>query len=203
MSSVNHRLVFERPIYELETRLRELEAAGGQTGENHDEVRRVRRELAEMKKKVYGNLQPWESVQVARHSDRPMTTDYLNLVFDEFVELHGDRFFGDDRAMRCGFAKLDQYKVMVVGHQKGKTTEERIACEFGCAHPEGYRKALGKMKLAAKYGLPIICFIDTPGAYPGIGAEERGQSEAIGHNIFAMAALEVPIITTIIKWRLG
>lgn len=198
MSTANHRLAFEKPIYELETKLRELEAAGGQAGENQDEVRRVRRELAELKKKVYSNLQPWESVQVARHSDRPMTTDYLNLVFDEFVELHGDRFFGDDRAMRCGFAKLDQYKVMVVGHQKGKTTEERIACEFGCAHPEGYRKAMGKMKLAAKYGLPIICFIDTPGAYPGIGAEERGQAYVIAQNMLEMSRLATPIICIVI-----
>src|SRR5262245_53734998 len=132
MSTANLRLAFERPIYELESRLRELEAANDQEAQHKDQIRQVRRELADSKKRVYGNLTPWETVQVARHSDRPMTTDYLNLVFDEFVELHGDKFFGDDRAMRCGFAKLDQYKVMVIGHQKGKTTEERIACEFGC-----------------------------------------------------------------------
>ena len=116
-----------------------------------EDVRRLKRELADTKKRIYGNLTPWETVQVARHPDRPMTTDYLELVFDEFVELHGDKFFGDDRAIRTGFAKLDQYKVMVVGHQKGKTPKERIACYYGCAHPEGYRKALAKMKLAAKY----------------------------------------------------
>ena len=158
----------------------------------------MKRELAETKKRIYGNLAPWETVQVARHSDRPMTTDYLDLVFDEFVELHGDKFFGDDRAMRTGFAKLDQYKVMVVGHQKGKTTKERIACYHGCAHPEGYRKALAKMKLAAKYGLPVICLIDTPGAYPGIGAEERGQAQVIAQNMFEMSRLPTPIICVVI-----
>lgn len=198
MAIANHRLAFEKPIYELEARLRELETAGAAGGPNQDEIRQVKRELADTKKRVYSNLAPWETVQVARHSDRPMTTDYLNLVFDEFVELHGDRFFGDDRAMRAGFAKLDQYKVMVIGHQKGKTTEERIACEFGCAHPEGYRKALGKMKLAAKYGLPIICFIDTPGAYPGIGAEERGQAYVIAQNMLEMSRLPTPIICIVI-----
>ncbi len=127
-----------------------------------------------------------------------MTTDYLDLVFDEFVELHGDKFFGDDRAMRCGFAKLEQYKVMVVGYQKGKTTKERIACYHGCAHPEGYRKALAKMKLAAKYGLPVICLIDTPGAYPGVGAEERGQAQVIAENLFEMSRLPTPIICIVI-----
>ena len=128
-------------------------------------------------------------MQVARHKDRPYTSDYLDLVFDEFVELHGDRRFGDDRAIRHRLRQLDQHKVMVVGHQKGSTYKERSACYFGCAHPEGYRKAMLKMKLAAKYGLPVICLIDTPGAYPGIGAEERGQSQAIAENMFEMSRL--------------
>ena len=127
-----------------------------------------------------------------------MTTDYLDLVFDEFVELHGDKFFGDDRAIRTGFAKLDHYKVLVVGHQKGKTLKERNACFFGCAHPEGYRKAMAKMKLAAKFRLPIICLIDTPGAYPGIGAEERGQAQVIAENMFEMSRLPTPIICVVI-----
>ncbi len=197
MSTANQRLAFEKPIFELETRVRALEAKG-ETSSPSDELRSLRRELADLKKKVYSNLTPWETVQVARHPERPMTTDYLNLVFDEFVELHGDRFFGDDRAIRSGFAKLDQHKVMVIGHQKGKTTEERIACEFGCAHPEGYRKALSKMKMAAKYGLPIICFIDTPGAYPGIGAEERGQAYVIAVNMLEMARLATPIVCVVI-----
>ncbi len=198
MATVNHRLAFERPIYDLESRLQKLEAAPSDDLAVHEDVRRLKRELADTKKRVYSSLAPWETVQVARHSDRPMTTDYLNLVFDEFVELHGDKFFGDDRAMRTGFAKIEGYKVMVVGHQKGKTTKERIACYHGCAHPEGYRKALGKMKLAAKYQLPVICFIDTPGAYPGIGAEERGQAQVIAQNMFEMSRLPTPVICIVI-----
>jgi len=198
MASANHRLAFERPIYELEARLQNLEAQDDKSLAVQEDIRRLRRELADTKKKIYGNLAPWETVQVARHSDRPMTTDYLDLVFDEFVELHGDKFFGDDRAMRSGFAKLDQYKVMVIGHQKGKTLKERNACFFGCAHPEGYRKALAKMKLAAKYQLPIICLIDTPGAYPGIGAEERGQAQVIAQNMFEMSRMPTPILCVVI-----
>ena len=198
MATVTHRLAFERPILELEAKIAELEKAGGSDYAQLEEIRNRKRELAELKRKVYSGLTPWETVQVARHPERPMTSDYLNLVFDEFVELHGDKFFGDDRAMRCGFAKLDRYKVMVVGHQKGKTLKERIACYSGCAHPEGYRKALGKMKLAAKYGLPIVCFIDTPGAYPGIGAEERGQAQVIAQNMFEMSRLESPVICVVI-----
>ncbi len=192
------RLSFERPIYELEAKLAKLEAANGSSPASQDQIQQVRRELLELKRKIYSNLEPWQTVQVSRHPDRPMTTDYLSLVFDEFYELHGDKAFGDDRALRTGFAKLDQYKVMVVGHQKGKTLKERNACYFGCAHPEGYRKAIGKMKLAAKYGVPVICFIDTPGAYPGIGAEERGQAQLIATAMFEMSRLETPIICVVI-----
>jgi acetyl-CoA carboxylase carboxyl transferase subunit alpha len=198
MSVANQRLTFERPIQEIEEQLRNADARGTGDQPAQDEVRRLRRELAEVKKRVYGNLTPWETVQVARHPERPMTTDYLSLVCDEFVELFGDRFYGDDRALRTGFAKIDQFKVLMVGHQKGKTLTERQACNFGCAHPEGYRKALSKMKLAAKYGLPIICFIDTPGAYPGVGAEERGQSQVIAQSMFEMARLPTPIICIVI-----
>lgn len=198
MSTAPPRLVFERPIYELEVRLSRLEAAPERTAESADEVRSLRRELADLKKKVFSNLEPWQTVQVARHQDRPMTSDYLELIFDEFIELHGDRAFGDDRAIRTGFAKLEEYKVMVVGHQKGKTLKERNACYFGCAHPEGYRKAMTKMKLAAKYGVPVICFIDTPGAYPGVGAEERGQSQLIASSMFEMSRLETPIVCVVI-----
>jgi acetyl-CoA carboxylase carboxyl transferase subunit alpha len=197
MPTSNHRLAFERPIYDLESRITKLESSD-ETDAVREDIRRLKRELSETKKRVYGSLSPWETVQVARHSDRPMTSDYVDLVFDEFVELHGDKFFGDDRAMRTGFAKLDQYKVMVIGHQKGKTTKERIACYHGCAHPEGYRKALAKMKLAAKYSLPVICFIDTPGAYPGIGAEERGQAQVIAQNMFEMSRLPTPIVCVVI-----
>jgi acetyl-CoA carboxylase carboxyl transferase subunit alpha len=135
---------------------------------------------------------------VSRHKDRPYTRDYLNLAFEEFVELHGDRHFGDDRAMLTGFGKIDQFKVMVVGHQKGRTYKDRAACNFGCAHPEGYRKAMSKMKLAEKFGMPIICFIDTPGAYPGVGAEERGQAQVIAESMFQMSQLNTPIICVVI-----
>ena len=192
------RLAFEKPIFQLEAQLQSVEAASDGSFETLEEIRRLRRELADTKRRVYSNLSPWETVQVARHADRPMTTDYLDLVFDEFIELHGDRFFGDDRAIRAGFAHIDQYKVMVIGHQKGKTLKERNACFFGCAHPEGYRKAMAKMKLAAKYGLPIICFIDTPGAYPGIGAEERGQAQVIAQNMLEMSRLRTPIVCIVI-----
>ena len=190
-------LAFEQPIYELEARLQKLVQAD-QTPGSDEEIRKLRRQLAEVMKEVYDRLSPWETVQVARHKDRPHTSNYLGLVFDEFVELHGDRIFGDDRAIMCGFAKLDQRKVMVIGHEKGRTYKERTACYFGCAHPEGYRKALAKMRLAAKFGMPVICFIDTPGAYPGIGAEERGQAWAIAENMYEMSRLATPVICVVI-----
>jgi acetyl-CoA carboxylase carboxyl transferase subunit alpha len=154
--------------------------------------------MADLTREIFSNLTPWQTVRVARHNDRPQTQDYLSLIFDEFVQLHGDKLYGDDLAMPCGFAKLDKYKVMVVGHQKGRTTKERTACYFGCAHPEGYRKAIAKMKLAAKFQVPVICFIDTPGAYPGLGAEERGQAQAIAENMFEMSRLRTPIICVVL-----
>ncbi|MBQ80826.1 MAG: acetyl-CoA carboxylase carboxyl transferase subunit alpha [Planctomycetaceae bacterium] len=192
-----HRLPLEKPIYELEDKIAELETAplGKQS---QDEVQQLRRECADLQKQIFGNLDPWQTVEVARHPNRPKTSDYLSLVFDEFVELHGDKAFGDDPAMLTGFAKIDRHKVLVVGHQKGKTLAEKQACHFGCAHPEGYRKAMGKMRMAAKYGLPVICLIDTPGAYPGIGAEERGQAQVIAESMFLMASLKVPIICVVI-----
>ena len=185
-------------MYRLEEQIAQLEATEPKTAELRDQVRALKRELSETTRQVYSKLDPWETVQVARHPDRPMLTDYLNLLFDEFVELHGDKFYGDDRALRTGFAKLDRYKVLVVGHYKGKTLKERNECFFGCAHPEGYRKAMSKMKLAAKYKLPIICMIDTPGAYPGIGAEERGQAQVIAQSMQEMSVLETPIICVVI-----
>lgn len=197
MPNGDHRLAFEQPVYELEARLKKLEGLA-QKPEVHNEIRRLRRELVETTRRIFGNLKPWQTVEVARHPDRPLTTDYLELVFEEFVELHGDKFFGDDRAIRTGFAKLDTFKVMVVGHHKGRTPKEKTACYFGCAHPEGYRKSIAKMKLAAKFGMPVICFIDTPGAYPGIGAEERGQAQVIANAMFEMSRLRTPIICVVI-----
>lgn len=191
-------LDFEQPILELESRRRALEQLTDRTPQQDDELRKLKREIADTTQQIYANLTPWQTVQVARHKDRPYTSDYLSLVFEEFVELHGDRRYGDDRAILTGWARLDQYKVLVVGHQKGRTYKERTACYFGCAHPEGYRKAILKMKLAEKYGLPVICLIDTPGAYPGIGAEERGQSQAIAENMYEMSRLKTPIICVVI-----
>ena len=192
-----HRLPLEKPIYELEDKIADLETAPlGQ--QSQEEVQQLRRECADLQKQIFANLDPWQTVEVARHPNRPKTSDYLGLVFDEFVELHGDKAFGDDPAMLTGFAKIDRHKVLVIGHQKGKTLAEKQACHFGCAHPEGYRKAMGKMRLAAKYGLPVICLIDTPGAYPGVGAEERGQAQVIAESMFLMASLKVPIICVVI-----
>ncbi len=192
------QLAFEQPIYELEARLAKLEATASDSPTAGDEVRRLRRERTDLTKKIYSQLEPWQVVQVARHPERPMTTDYIDLVFDDFVELHGDKSFSDDRALRTGMAKLGEHKVMLVGHQKGKDLKERIACNYGCAHPEGYRKAIAKMKFAAKFGLPIISLIDTPGAYPGIGAEERGQAQVIATAIFEMSRLACPVICVVI-----
>ncbi|MFM8986914.1 MAG: carboxyl transferase domain-containing protein, partial [Planctomycetia bacterium] len=188
MAAGLHRLPLEKPIYEIEDRIAALEAAP-LGAHQQEELRRLKRELVEVQRTVFSGLDPWQTIEVSRHPDRPKTSDYLALVFDEFVELHGDKSFGDDPAMLTGFAKLDQHKVLVIGHQKGKTLAERQACHFGCAHPEGYRKAMGKMRLAAKYGLPVICLIDTPGAYPGVGAEERGQAQVIAESMFLMATL--------------
>ena len=192
-----HRLPLEKPIYEIEDKIADLETAPlGQ--QSQEEVQQLRRECADLQKQIFGNLDPWQTVEVARHPNRPKTSDYLSLVFDEFVELHGDKAFGDDPAMLTGFAKIDRHKVLVIGHQKGKTLAEKQACHLSCAHPEGYRKAMGKMRLAAKYGLPVICLIDTPGAYPGVGAEERGQAQVIAESMFLMASLKVPIICVVI-----
>jgi acetyl-CoA carboxylase carboxyl transferase subunit alpha len=194
------RLPFESDIYELEDLLERLEAgANGQVGSS-EEIRRIRRELVNLKRKIYSSLTPWQTVEVSRHKDRPQTMDYVSLIFEDssFVELHGDRAIGDDRAIRCGFARLGDFRVMLIGHQKGHTLQERTECFYGCAHPEGYRKALKNMRLAAKFRLPIICLIDTPGAFPGIGAEERGQAQLIATNLLEMSRLETPIVCVVI-----
>ncbi len=190
----SQRLPFEKDISEMEELLAKLEADGGSS----EEVRRMRRELISLIKKKYSSLTPWETVQVARFADRPQTVDYIDLIFDEFVELHGDRAIGDDRALRTGFARLADHRVMLIGHQKGHTLKEKSECLYGCAHPEGYRKALNRMRLAAKFQLPIITLIDTPGAYPGIGAEERGQAQLIANNLLEMGQLPTPVICVVI-----
>ncbi len=205
MPSVSEpRLAFEAPILEMEARLAELETqyarnrAAGDTAPIAEQIRRTRRELAALKRAIYSQLDPWQVVQVSRHPGRPQTRDYIELIFEQFIELHGDRAVGDDQAIVTGLAHLDEHKVMFIGHQKGKNLAERTACHFGCAHPEGYRKALVKMRLAAKFGLPIISFIDTPGAYPGITAEERGQAAIIAENLMAMSQIRTPILCVVI-----
>ncbi|MGI9494884.1 MAG: acetyl-CoA carboxylase carboxyltransferase subunit alpha [Mariniblastus sp.] len=191
-------LSFEQPIADLALEIEKCETESCNSVESAEKIRNMRQSLTDLTRDIYGKLTPWETVQVARHKDRPHTTDYLSLVFDEFVELHGDKLFGDDRAIRVGFASLDRTKVMVLGHQKGRTFQDRTENFFGCAHPEGYRKAMAKMKMAEKYNLPVICLIDTPGAYPGIGAEERGQAQVIAENMYEMSRLKTPIICIVI-----
>ncbi len=191
-------LAFEQPIADLQAELTRLEQVRDTTPAHMEQIRQVRQELVRVTRDIYDNLTAWQIVQVARHKNRPHTTDYLALVFDEFVELHGDRKYGDDRALRTGFARLDALKLMVIGHQKGRNLKERTENYFGCAHPEGYRKAMSKMRLAEKFGLPVVCFIDTPGAYPGIGAEERGQAQVIAENMFEMSRLRTPIVCVVI-----
>lgn len=197
MPAPEQRLSFEKPIFEMEARLESLRQ-NANSPEIRDEIQRLRLGLAELTRKIYADLSAWETVEVSRHPERPQTVDYIDLVFDEFVELHGDKTFGDDRAIRTGWAKLDEFKVMVVGHQKGRDSKERVLCNFGCAHPEGYRKAIAKMKMAAKFGIPIVCFVDTPGAYPGIASEERGVAQAIADAMFVASTLPTPIVCVVI-----
>lgn len=190
-------LPFEQPVTELERQIVSLEARDDSTS-FADELTSLRENRDSMLKKLYDNLSPWDVVRVARHPNRPQTSDYIERICRDFRQLHGDRRFGDDPAIVTGFGRIGSHKAMVVGHQKGKTTQEKIACHFGCAHPEGYRKALHKMKLAEKFGLPIVTFIDTPGAYPGVKAEERGQAEAIATNLLEMSRLRTPIVCVVI-----
>lgn len=198
---MKHYLDFEKPILELERKLEELR----RHPETHaldlsleEEISRIEQKIAETRREIFANLTPWQRVQLARHPRRPYTLDYLRLAFQDFEELHGDRAFADDRAIVGGFARLDGEKVMVIGTQKGRDTKENILRNFGSAHPEGYRKALRLMRLAHKFGLPILTLIDTAGAYPGVGAEERHIAEAIAVNLREMMLLEVPIIATVI-----
>ena len=190
-------LDFERPIVELEKKIDEMKTVM-QDLEISDEIDALEAKIEELRRSVYSNLTRWQKVQLARHPDRPYTLDYLGKVFTDFTELHGDRHFGDDKAIVGGFAQLEGRTVMVIGHQKGRDTKSNLYRNFGMANPEGYRKALRMMKLAAKFGKPFITLIDTPGAYPGLEAEERGQAEAIARNLFEMAQLPVPIVVVII-----
>jgi acetyl-CoA carboxylase carboxyl transferase subunit alpha len=203
-----YQLDFEKPLRELEKRIEaaagsqaEVPALGGLTldpaasAENSDVLRKEHDRLL---RDLYTRLSPWDTVRVARHPNRPQTRDYIARICRDFVELHGDRRYGDDPALVTGFGRIGAQKCLIVGHQKGKTTQDKIACHFGCAHPEGYRKALAKMELAAKFRVPIVTLVDTPGAYPGIGAEQRGQAEAIAVNMREMSRLPTPIVSVII-----
>src|SRR6184192_578847 len=192
-------LDFERPLAELEKQIDELKRlAGDQQLNVTDEIAPLEKKLSELREEIYKNLSPWQRVQVARSAKRPFTLDYLQLAFTDFIELHGDRAFRDDAAIIGGWARLDDDTIMVIGHQRGRDTKEQLKRNFGMPHPEGYRKALRLMKLAEKFHVPVLTFIDTPGAWAGLGAEERGQSEAIARNLFEMSRLEVPIIATVI-----
>ena len=197
--SKKHFLEFEHPIAELESRIEELRYVQNESAVDiSDEIDRLSQKSQQLTKDIYSSLSPWQVTQIARHPQRPYTLDYVQEIFTDFQELHGDRAFADDQSIIGGLARFNGQPCMVLGHQKGRDTKERAARNFGMSRPEGYRKALRLMKLAEKFHLPVFTFVDTPGAYPGIGAEERGQSEAIGRNIFEMAQLEVPIVTTII-----
>ncbi len=192
-------LEFERPILELERKIEELKNfTSDEKIDLNSEIKRLQGKLNKVKRDIYENLTAWQRIQIARHPQRPYTQDYINYIMTDFIEFHGDRKFGDDKAIVGGFAKIDKRKVLVIGHQKGRDIKQQVERNFGCAHPEGYRKALRLMKLAEKFNIPVVSFIDTPGAYPGVGAEERGQAEAIATNLKEMSILEVPIVVVVI-----
>lgn len=192
-------LNFEQPIAEVEAKIEDLRFSGDGSGANlNTEIKKLQERSVKLTEAIFSNLSPWQVTQVARHPQRPYTLDYINNIFTDFEELHGDRHFADDAAIVGGLARLDDKPVMVIGQQKGRSTNEKIKRNFGMPYPEGYRKALRLMKMAERFKLPVITFIDTPGAYPGIEAEERGQSEAIAKNLLEMAMLKTPIITTVI-----
>lgn len=192
-------LDFEKPIIELERKIDELK--GFTAREDLDmsgELKKLESKLSQIKKEIYENLTPWQRVQLARHPKRPYTLDYIDMMMTDFIEIHGDRHFADDKALIGGLGTLNGERVMVLGHQKGRDTKENLVRNFGSAHPEGYRKAMRLMNMAEKFSLPVVAFIDTPGAYPGIGAEERGQAEAIAYNLREMATLQTPILVFVI-----
>jgi acetyl-CoA carboxylase carboxyl transferase subunit alpha len=196
---IRYYLEFEKPIEELELKIEELKRiSDGKDIDISSEVKKLEKKVRELRSEIFSALTPWQKTQIARHPDRPYTLDYINLITSDFVELHGDRRFSDDPAIVAGMAKVQNIPVVIAGHQKGRGTKERISRNFGQPHPEGYRKALRLMKLAEKFKRPVITFIDTPGAYPGIGAEERGQAEAIAVNLMEMSKLKTPIISIVI-----
>ncbi|RMF78618.1 MAG: acetyl-CoA carboxylase carboxyltransferase subunit alpha [Planctomycetota bacterium] len=198
-SGFRYLLDFEKPIIQMEEEIQRLEAGQLDSGRDYsDEIATIRKQLDKAMRKAYANLTPWETVLVARHPRRPLFQDYVRLICKDFCELHGDRLFADDRAIITGFARIAGHKVMLVGQNKGRDTREKIEANFGCAHPDGYRKALRKMQLAAKFHVPVVCLIDTPGAYPGIGAEERGIAAAIAENLMHLSRLPTPVIACVI-----
>ena len=195
-------LAFEKPIAKLASQIEELQLAQEQRAETgrdfSEEMKKLRANLVSLVRKTYANLSAWETVQVARHQNRPVVADYLDMIVENFCVLHGDRRFRDDRAIITGFGRIRGRKVMIIGNNKGRQLKEKVACNFGCAHPEGYRKALRVMKLAEKYALPIVSLIDTSGAYPGIGSEERSVAQAIAENLMAMSQLRLPIVCVVV-----
>ena len=199
MAAGGFYLEFEKPIIELEKKIREMkEFSSGGGAELNSEIISLERKLEKLQSEIFSKLSRWQRVQLARHPKRPYTMDYIQLIFSDFLEIHGDRGFADDKAVICGFGKLEGEKVLIVGQQKGRDTKQKLERNFGMMHPEGYRKALRLMRTAARFGRPIVIFIDTPGAFPGVEAEERGQAEAIARNILEMFKLQVPIIIIII-----
>lgn len=193
------RLDFEKPIIELEKKIQELKNfTSHKKIDLSSEIKRLEEKVQQLRRDIYGNLTPWQRIQIARHPERPYTLDYINMLLTDFIEIHGDRSFSDDKAIIAGFAKLDKQKIIIMGHQKGRDIKENLKRNFGCAHPEGYRKALRVMQLAEKFNLPIFILIDTPGAYPGIGAEERGQAQAIALNLREMTQIATPIVAVVI-----
>jgi len=194
-----YELEFERPLLRLEKQIAELAANNADEAVDlGPEIRRLRDSHTTMLRKIYAKLSAWNTVKVARHPARPQAVDYIRTAFKDFCELHGDRHFGDDAAVITGFARIGSHKCMLIAHNKGRDTKTRLESNFGMAHPEGYRKALAKMQLAEKYNLPVVTLVDTPGAYPGVGAEQRGQAEAIAVNLMEMSRLQVPIVTVVI-----
>jgi acetyl-CoA carboxylase carboxyl transferase subunit alpha len=194
---MQHFLEFEKPIVELEQKIRDLREYSTEKVDFSGEIRKLEKKVEKLREEIFGNLSRWQRTQLARHVNRPFTTDFIEYIFTDWFEVHGDRNFRDDPALVCGFARFDGEPCAIIGHQKGRDTKEKVFRNFGMPNPEGYRKALRVMQMAEQFGLPIFTFVDTPGAFPGIGAEERGQAEAIARNLREMAALTVPVIVTV------